>query len=54
MGSDERATDELAAVDNPATHCFREDNCVMHEDHQGDECCCCGQPANVHEGCDCD
>lgn len=39
---------------DPSLHCFREDNCAEHAAHQGDECCCCGAPAEVHEGCDCD
>lgn len=35
-------------------HCFREDNCAKHANHQGVECCCCGRPALAHEGCDCE
>lgn len=38
---------------NPATHCFREDNCADHPDHDSDECCCCGRSADEHTGCDC-
>lgn len=45
--------DAIAGRD-PAQHCFREDGCGTHIGHDGPGCCCCGQPADVHEGCDCD
>lgn len=39
---------------NPVDHCFREDNCAEHPDHEGPLCCCCGEPADAHVGCDCE
>lgn len=39
---------------SPLDHCYRENNCAAHANHVGDACCCCGHPANVHEGCDCE
>lgn len=44
------------AVD-PATHCFRENGCAEHGDYPPDApnlCCCCGEPPEVHAGCDCE
>lgn len=45
---------EDAAAKDPARHCFREDNCPHHPDHDGPECCCCGVLAGEHSGCDCE
>lgn len=51
--------DSLSAINHQGVeavidHCFRENNCAQHLDHQGDECCCCGHTADAHEGCDCE
>lgn len=43
----------LATLD-PASHCFREDNCAAHSAHGGPGCCCCGADAAEHTGCDCE
>jgi hypothetical protein len=37
----------------PSKHCFRENNCSRHEDHEGPTCCCCGCLPEDHSGCDC-
>lgn len=39
---------------DPKQHCFRENNCVLHTDHEGETCCCCGYTHEEHEGCDCE
>lgn len=40
---------------SPEDHCFREDGCGWHGSAPADgSCCCCGQPADAHTGCDCE
>lgn len=49
----EQAATYAGATTPPDQHCFREDNCAAHPDHEGPGCCCGWLPA-AHSGCDCD
>lgn len=56
-GSDRRVhlPGVLGGDDSPEDHCFRSDGCDWHGSAPADgSCCCCGQPAEAHTGCDCE
>ena len=50
---EEEEPDVSATALDPALHCFRANNCALHKDYDGANCCCCGFPADAHTGCDC-